>query len=100
AAFAPSNLVPGIEPSPDRMLQGRLFAYADTQRYRLGVNYEELPANRPLVQVANNNQDGAMQFMPRTGNTNFDPTNVPGQPAEQPAYRYSQYKVEGLTQTK
>jgi catalase len=100
AAFAPSNMVPGIEPSPDRMLQGRLFAYADTQRYRLGANYEELPANRPLVQVANNNQDGAMQSVPRTGDVNFDPTPVAGEPAEQPAFRYSQYKVEGLTQTK
>jgi catalase len=100
SAFAPSNMVPGIEPSPDRMLQGRLFAYADTQRYRLGTNFEELPANRPLVQVANNNQDGAMQSALRTGDVNYDPTNAAGNPAEQPDYRYSQYKVEGLTQTR
>ena len=49
SAFCPCELVPGIEPSPDKMLQGRLFAYADTQRYRIGPNYMELPVNRPLV---------------------------------------------------
>ena len=65
SAFAPGVMVPGIEPSPDKMLQGRLFAYADTQRYRIGANYQELPVNRPLVQVANNNQDGAMSFIPQ-----------------------------------
>ena len=43
----PGNLVPGIEPSPDRMLQGRLFSYLDTQRYRIGPNFQELPVNRP-----------------------------------------------------
>ena len=58
SAFAPSRLVPGIEPSEDRMLQGRLFAYADTQMYRLGANYNQLPINRPIVPVNNNNQDG------------------------------------------
>lgn len=99
SAFAPSNMVPGIEPSPDRMLQGRLFAYADTQRYRLGANFEELPANRPLIKVANNNQDGAGQVDVRQGDVNYEPTVAAG-PKEQPAYRYSQYAVEGLTQTR
>lgn len=60
SAFAPSRLVPGIEASEDRMLQGRLFAYADTQMYRLGANYQQLPINAPLVSVSNNSQDGAM----------------------------------------
>ena len=55
SAFAPSRLVPGIEPSEDRMLQDRLFAYADTQMYRLGANYMDLPINRPVVPVVNNN---------------------------------------------
>ena len=54
SAFAPSRLVPGIEPSEDRMLQDRLFAYADTQMYRLGANYMDLPINRPVVPVVNN----------------------------------------------
>jgi catalase len=46
-AFAPSHMVPGIEPSPDKMLQGRLFSYADTHRHRLGANYQQIPINRP-----------------------------------------------------
>src|ERR1700694_1204549 len=60
SAFAPSRLVPGIEPSEDRMLQGRLFSYADTQMYRLGANFNQLPINRPAVPVNNVNQDGYM----------------------------------------
>src|ERR1700724_1263834 len=73
SAFCPCEMVPGIEPSPDRMLQGRLFAYADTQRYRVGPNYMELPVNRPLVQVVNNNQDGSMTFNPQVGEVNYEP---------------------------
>ena len=48
AAFAPGNLVPGIEPSEDRLLQGRIFSYSDTQMYRLGVNHQQIPVNRPV----------------------------------------------------
>src|ERR1019366_5266309 len=51
AAFEPSNMVPGIAPSPDKMLQGRLFSYPDTHRYRIGPNYLQLPVNQPLVPV-------------------------------------------------
>src|SRR5699024_6487425 len=47
AAFAPTNIVPGIDFSPDRMLQGRLFSYGDAQRYRLGVNHWQIPVNQP-----------------------------------------------------
>ena len=47
AAFSPNNFVPGIGPSPDKMLQGRLFAYADAHRYRLGVNHTQLAGQRP-----------------------------------------------------
>jgi catalase len=93
-------MVPGIEPSPDRMLQGRLFAYADNQRYHLGPNYMELPVNRPLVPVNNDNIDGAMQFATPRGDVNYDPTTVPGNPAQQPQFRYSQYAVTGMTQQK
>lgn len=60
-AMAPSNLVPGIEPSEDKLLQGRLFAYADTQTYRIGVNGLNLPINRPHSPVNNGNQDGSLQ---------------------------------------
>ncbi|MDB5397234.1 MAG: catalase [Rhodospirillales bacterium] len=100
SAFCPCELVPGIEPSPDRMLQGRLFAYADTQRYRVGSNYMELPVNRPLTPVSNNNIDGAMQSAPHQGEVNFEPTNVAENPAEVPQFRYSQYAVTGTTQQK
>jgi len=55
-AFAPSHLVPGIEPSPDKMLQGRLFSYADTHRHRLGVNYQSIPVNCPYATKVNNFQ--------------------------------------------
>ena len=47
AAFNPMNIVDGIGLSPDKMLQGRLFSYGDAQRYRLGVNAEQIPVNKP-----------------------------------------------------
>jgi catalase len=62
AAFTPAHVVPGIGFSPDRFLQGRLFAYGDAQRYRLGVNYNLLPVNRPHCLVNDNSRDGYMRF--------------------------------------
>jgi catalase len=92
SAFAPSNLVPGIEPSPDRMLQGRLFSYADTQRYRLGANAQSLPVNRPRVAVVNNNQDGQLNGGDRESNINYFPAaNPPIKTGA--AYRQSTYDV-------
>src|ERR1700692_578120 len=76
SAFAPSRLVPGIEASEDRMLQGRLFAYADTQMYRLGANYMDLPINRPIVTVHNDDQDGAMNADHQKGETNYEPSGI------------------------
>lgn len=62
AAFSPSNVIDGISFSPDRMLQGRLFSYPDTQRYRLGVNYNQIPVNRcPFATGANYHRDGHMR---------------------------------------
>ncbi|HEH9426119.1 TPA: catalase [Aeromonas sobria] len=75
SAFAPANLVPGIEPSEDRLLQGRLFAYGDTQFYRLGANHQQLPINRPQVPVVSNNQDGAMNLGNTKSNVNYEPSN-------------------------
>jgi catalase len=61
AAFNPAHFVPGIGPSPDKMLQGRLFSYGDTHCYRLGANHMQLPANRPRAAEARNySRDGAM----------------------------------------
>jgi catalase len=62
AAFAPKNVVPGIGFSPDKMLQARIFSYADAHRYRLGTHYEHLPVNAPKCPVHHYNKDGAMRF--------------------------------------
>lgn len=97
SAFAPSRMVPGIEPSEDRMLQGRLFAYADTQMYRLGANYNDLPINRPRVPVVTNNQDGAMNYGDRKGEVNYEPSSV-SNVSQNPAFRYVQTPLQGTTQ--
>ncbi|CRK36215.1 hypothetical protein BN1723_015068 [Verticillium longisporum] len=60
AAFSPSHLVPGVEPSADPVLQARLFSYPDTHRHRLGVNYQQIPVNRPLRAFNPFQRDGAM----------------------------------------
>lgn len=61
SAFAPTNMVPGIEPSNDKMLQGRLFSYPDTHRHRLGANFDQIPINCPYAAKAQNYQrDGPM----------------------------------------
>ncbi|KAL2812262.1 catalase-like domain-containing protein [Aspergillus granulosus] len=74
AAFSPSNMVPGIAATPDPMLQARMFAYPDAQRYRLGVNYTQLPSNRPRVPIYNPfERDGAGTI---TKNYGGDPNYV------------------------
>ncbi|SDJ37449.1 catalase [Salipiger marinus] len=65
AAYSPSNKIPGIGFSPDKMLQGRIFAYADAHRYRLGTHYEALPANAPKAPVHHYHKDGSMRFFPQ-----------------------------------
>jgi catalase len=75
-AMAPGNLVPGIEASEDRMLQGRLFSYIDTQHHRLGANFQSLPINKPLVAVNNNHIDGAGNTGNRKGNVNYEPSRL------------------------
>ena len=77
-AFAPGMVVPGIEPSEDKMLQGRLFSYADTQRYRVGTNYLDLPVNRARVEVSNNNQDGHLNHGHRASDVNYEPSVTTG----------------------
>jgi catalase len=97
AAFCPASIVPGIELSADKLLQGRVFAYADTQRHRLGPNYLQLPVNRPQAPVDNLQRDGAMQYAPYGGGTvNYEPnTLAAGMPREAPVYPTSQPRVEG-----
>lgn len=74
AAFAPSNFVRGIGLSPDKMLQGRIFAYPDAHRYRLGANYEQIPVNRPINPVYNHERDG---YMSVNGNGGDAPNYFP-----------------------
>ena len=81
AAFSPSNIVPGISWSPDKMLQARIFAYADAHRYRLGTHYEMLPVNRPRCSVQHYHKDGPMRFFEqKTGSTDafYEPNSFGG----------------------
>ena len=74
AAFTPANVVPGISFSPDRLLQGRLFSYGDTQRYRLGVNHHQIPVNAPRCPFHSYHRDGAMRTDGNLGgNVNYEP---------------------------
>jgi catalase len=90
AAFAPSNLVPGVGASPDKMLQARLLAYQDAHRYRVGVNHNQLPVNAPRCPVNHYQRDGAMAGCPfHNGNVqgsgaNFYPNDRAGQGAPAP----------------
>ncbi len=96
AAFCPASIVPGIELSADKLLQGRVFSYADTQRHRLGTNFLQLPINRPQVPVNNTQRDGAMQYAPFGGTVNYEPnTLAEGMPAEAPAIPASRQAVKG-----
>ncbi len=74
AAFAPAHVVDGISYSPDKMLQGRLLSYPDAHRYRLGVNYEQIPVNKCPFAVNNYERDGSMRI---DGNSNGSPNYYP-----------------------
>jgi len=67
AAFAPAHVIDGIGLSPDKLLQGRILAYPDAHRYRLGANYEQLPVNRPIVSVHHHQRDGFMSLENKSG---------------------------------
>jgi catalase len=87
SAFSPSNVVPGIGFSPDKVLQSRLMSYADAQRYRLGTNYQQLPVNQPKCPVMHYQRDGAMALGNNGGSgPNYEPNSVEGTPQECPAY--------------
>ena len=79
AAFEPSNIVPGIGFSPDKMLQARIMSYADAHRYRIGVNYAALPVNQPHYEVNNYHRDGNMRFDGNYGGAvNYEPNSMGG----------------------
>lgn len=95
AAFDPKNIVPGMGYSPDKMLQARLISYPDAHRYRIGVNYDALPVNRPQCPVHTYHRDGAMRF---DGNfesaPNYEPNSFGG-PVENPQYRERPRTIHG-----
>ena len=95
AAFAPSNLVPGISVSPDKMLQARLFNYADAQRYRLGVNLHQIPVNAPRCPVHSNHRDGQGRMDGNYGGLPHYEPNSFNQWQEQPEYREPPLKITG-----
>lgn len=97
SAFAPSNVVPGISFSPDKMLQGRLFSYGDAQRYRLTVNHHQIPVNSPraALHVNSYHRDGVMRVDGnRGGMTPYEP-NTKGAFQEQPDFREPPLSIEG-----
>ena len=95
-AFSPSNIVPGIGFSPDKMLQARIFSYADAHRYRLGTHYEALPVNAPKVPVHNYHKDGAMRFFPPGTNPDayYEPNSFGG-PKQDDKFREPPLKLSG-----
>jgi catalase len=74
--FAPGSLIPGVEASEDKLLQGRLFSYFDTQRYRMGANFQQLPVNAPLKPANTNNQDGALSRRGTSSDVNYQPSRI------------------------
>jgi len=95
AAFSPSNVVPGIGFSPDRMLQARLFAYGDAARYRLGVNHHQIPVNAARCPVHSFHRDGAMRVDGNYGGQLAYVPNSDGQWADQPDWREPPLKISG-----
>lgn len=97
ASFNPGNLVPGFELSEDKLLQGRIFSYADTQRYRVGANYLDLPVNCPFAKKANNQRDGAMPVGQQTNQINYEPNRYQQTPKEAEGYTDYRAPLAGKT---
>jgi catalase len=95
SGFSPANVIPGMGHSPDKMLQFRIFSYADAHRYRLGVNYDHLPVNRPRCPVNSYARDGQMRFDGNEGGAvNYEPNSFGG-PQEAPQYKEPPLKIVG-----
>ncbi|NOI54459.1 catalase [Vibrio crassostreae] len=95
SAFNPAAVVPGIGYSPDKMLQGRLFAYRDAQNYRLGVNHHQIPVNAPRCPVHSAHRDGLMRVDGNAGSTIGYEPNQYGEWAEQPDFSEPPLKISG-----
>ncbi|MCM3772979.1 catalase KatA [Priestia aryabhattai] len=96
ATFSPGTLVPGIDVSSDKMLQGRLFAYSDAHRYRVGANHQALPINRPRSEVNNYQRDGQMRFDDNGGRSAYYEPNSFGGPTESHENKQAAYPVSGV----
>ncbi len=95
ASFSPANVVPGISHSPDKMLQLRIFSYADAHRYRVGVNHESLPVNKARCPVHTYHRDGTMRFDGNEGGSvNYEPNSFGG-PVEDPKFKEPPLKISG-----
>jgi catalase len=95
SSFSPSNIVPGISWSPDKMLQARIFAYADAHRYRVGTHYEMLPVNRPRVPVHTYHLDGPMRLdVPPATDAYYEPNSFAG-PQQDPRFAEPPLKISG-----
>jgi catalase len=94
AAFEVSNFVPGIGPSPDRMVLGRLLAYGDSARYRNGKNYLQLPINQPINEARNYNKDGPMRYHHSDAQPVYAPNSYGGPKADPQRYRDPSWLVE------
>jgi catalase len=99
ATFSPGTMVPGVEPSPDKMLQGRLFAYSDAHRYRVGANHNLLPINRPKIEVNNYQRDGSMRFDHNGGGSVYYEPNSFSGPEEVPYQKQTSFAVSGLAES-
>ena len=95
SAFNPTNIVPGISFSPDKMLQGRLFSYGDTQRYRLGVNHHQIPVNAPRCPVNSYHRDGQMRVDGNAGSTIGYEPNSYGKWQEQSSFKEPPLALSG-----
>ena len=95
SSFEPSNMVPGIGPSPDKMLLGRLFSYPDAHRYRIGTNYLQLPVNQPHVEVHSYNKDGAMRYSHNDNAPVYAPNSYGGPKADEQQFADAGWAVRG-----
>lgn len=99
AAFSPSNIVPGIGFSPDKMLQGRIFSYPDAHRYRVGTNYHLLPINRARSEVNTYNVAGAMNFDEyKNKSAYYEPNSYDDNPKEDKNYLEPDLNLEAAAQ--
>ncbi|MBR1947922.1 MAG: catalase [Bacteroidaceae bacterium] len=97
AAFNPAHIVPGIGLSPDKMLQGRLFSYGDAQRYRLGVNHDQIPVNRPRCPFHSYHRDGLMRVDENSGATKgYSPNSIGEWQVKDTAHSYSPVNGEAM----